>query len=358
MSESLQPGDPISLALSGGGVRALAFHLGVLRYLAEQRMLERIKHVSSVSGGSLAVGLIMTNSGKAWPSSTDFLTEVYPAVKHMICSRSLMWDGISQLVNPLNWRFLLSRSNLIALALRKHWKLDFSLKELAPSPIWSINATTAENGKRFRFSGTTIGDYLEGYAEAPDLSVATAVAVSAAFPGGIGPLALNTADFQWKKREWNAPESTAKKVTLAFKTLHLYDGGVYDNLGLEPLFNAGTGVPKTDSKHIIVSDAGAPLKKEFSALALNPWRLKRVADIISDQARNLRVRTFMNYLLRAKTGAFIQIDSPLFQMDTGSDVDFACDFPTTLRRLSIQEFDRLADYAHEVTRRVHNKYGL
>jgi NTE family protein len=32
--------DKISLALSGGGSRAMAFHAGVLRYLAEMNMLE------------------------------------------------------------------------------------------------------------------------------------------------------------------------------------------------------------------------------------------------------------------------------------------------------------------------------
>lgn len=225
-------------------------------------------------------------------------------------------------------------------------------------PVWSINATNAETGKRFRFKGTTIGDYNEGYAEAPDLSLATAVAVSAAFPGGIGPLELSASDFKWKKRDWNAPESAVKQVTPSFKTLHLYDGGVYDNLGLESVFDAGTGVPKKKSTHIIASDAGAPLKQGFGALALNPWRLKRIADIMSDQGRNLRVRTFVNYLMRAKTGAFIQIDSPLFDKNTEPDVGFACNFPTTLRRLSDQEFNRLANYAHEATRRVHCKYGL
>ncbi len=50
--------NPIALALSGGGIRAMVFHLGVLRYVAEQERLEDIQCISSVSGGSLVTGLI------------------------------------------------------------------------------------------------------------------------------------------------------------------------------------------------------------------------------------------------------------------------------------------------------------
>lgn len=46
-------------------------------------------------------------------------------------------------------------------------------------------------------------------------------------------------------------------------TACLYDGGVYDNLGLEPFFDAGRGVPKNAGEIIVVSDAGAPLKPPF-----------------------------------------------------------------------------------------------
>jgi NTE family protein len=36
---------PIYLALSGGGVRAMAFHAGVLKYLAESRALDRVREM-------------------------------------------------------------------------------------------------------------------------------------------------------------------------------------------------------------------------------------------------------------------------------------------------------------------------
>ena len=44
----------IGIALSGGGIRATIFHLGLFRWLAEHEMLEEIKSISSVSGASTA----------------------------------------------------------------------------------------------------------------------------------------------------------------------------------------------------------------------------------------------------------------------------------------------------------------
>jgi NTE family protein len=49
---------PLGLALSGGGFRAAAFHLGVLKRLNELALLGKIDFVSTVSGGSIA--------GAAW----------------------------------------------------------------------------------------------------------------------------------------------------------------------------------------------------------------------------------------------------------------------------------------------------
>ena len=48
----------IGIALSGGGIRATIFHLGLFKWLAENELLEEVKRVSSVSGASLCVGFI------------------------------------------------------------------------------------------------------------------------------------------------------------------------------------------------------------------------------------------------------------------------------------------------------------
>lgn len=349
---------PIALALSGGGIRAMVFHLGVLRCLAERNAIERVHRISSVSGGSLLIGLIYRETG-AWPSSEAFLSDVYPSLRRKLCERSLQWGAARQLLRPWNLKYLLSRANLLAMALQTEWSISGRLKDVPPTPEWSINGTTAENGKRFRFKPDSIGDYSLGYADPDDFPLAYAMAVSAAFPGGFGPLVLDVTKFNWLKRPWGGNRNEEVPINLEYNKLHLYDGGVYDNLGLEPLFDSGQGMPKHHGEIIVVSDAGAPLKTGFSYVSLNPARFKRVADIMSDQSRALRVRSFSNYIQQeAKLGAYLYINTPVEETIKSTSLELVANFPTTLRRLSQTEFDAIADHGHKVAVQVESLYGL
>ena len=74
----------VALALSGGGVRAAVFHCGVLQRLALDGLLESTTFVSTVSGGSLLVGLIMCQNTHRWPRSDEYLTTVLPRVREAI----------------------------------------------------------------------------------------------------------------------------------------------------------------------------------------------------------------------------------------------------------------------------------
>ena len=66
---------PIGLAFSGGGMRAAAFHLGVLQALGKSRLLRWVDYWSSVSGGAwvaslfsslLTAGKLPTGSSASW----------------------------------------------------------------------------------------------------------------------------------------------------------------------------------------------------------------------------------------------------------------------------------------------------
>lgn len=349
----------IALVLSGGGIRAMVFHLGMMKLLAERGLMENIDKLSTVSGGSLLTGLIFQENQMQWPSSELFLTTIYPVLRAKLCQRSLQWGAVRRLLNPFNFRFLLSRANLLALALKKEWKVSGKLGDLPAHPEWSINGTTAENGKRFRFKAKDMGDYTLGYAASDSYPLANAIAVSAAFPGGFGPLVLDAAKLNWIKRKWDAPVESGHITDIGYKKLHLYDGGVYDNLGLEPFFDAGKGKAKHEGICIIVSDAGAPLAPGFSFGNFNPFRLKRVADIMADQAHALRIRTFSTYLQEdTGRGAFIYINAPVSKEVLEISREFAVRFPTTLRRLNIDEFDRLAEYGYVIATQVERQYGL
>lgn len=51
-----EPG--LALCLSGGGYRAMLFHVGALWRLYELGLLKPMKRISSVSGGSITAGVL------------------------------------------------------------------------------------------------------------------------------------------------------------------------------------------------------------------------------------------------------------------------------------------------------------
>src|SRR4051812_39659144 len=57
-------GGRIALALSGGGSRAIAFHLGCLRALHAEGILDRVQVISAVSGGSVLAALYCSYDGE------------------------------------------------------------------------------------------------------------------------------------------------------------------------------------------------------------------------------------------------------------------------------------------------------
>src|SRR5688500_342236 len=58
----------IALCLSGGGYRAMLFHVGVLWRLNEIGLLPKIKRISSVSGGSITAAVLALK----WRNSLRF----------------------------------------------------------------------------------------------------------------------------------------------------------------------------------------------------------------------------------------------------------------------------------------------
>lgn len=341
----------------------MAFHAGVLRFLAERRQLEAVSQISTVSGASLLVGLIFARSNMVWPSSSAYIADVLPKIRYTLTRDDLQATATARLLFwPLNWRYLLSRANVVAQTIASMWKIRAGLGDLPLWPAWSINGTTAETGKRFRFKGTDFGDYELGYAKTKNFPLAAAMAVSAAFPVGIGPLSIRTRNHRWIKRTWGAKESEAKEVKLLYKRIHVYDGGVYDNLGLEPFYDAGKGISK-EGHRIIVSDAGRPLERGFDLPALHPFRVRRLMDVMSDQTRSLRVRGFVEYLKRGGAGAYLQIGTfgPALIASVGRvappDLKWQTDlaaaekakcYPTNLSVLEPEIFDLLEQHGYEV----------
>ena len=115
---------PVYLALSGGGTRAMVFHCGVLSFLAEHQALERVSKVSTVSGGSLLVGLLLQLNGMRWPDSDECLKVLLPRVKALLTTTDLQSAAMRAMLHPRNWRFALSRANVLASAIGSAWGIN------------------------------------------------------------------------------------------------------------------------------------------------------------------------------------------------------------------------------------------
>ena len=152
----------IAIALSGGRVRAAAFHCGVLRRLALDELLERTTFVSTVSGGSLLTGLILCQNFYRWPTSEEFLETVLPQVSKCLTTATLQWSYVWR-VFALPWRLAQGRAWVLARQLEAQWGIVGSLQDVPSVPRWIINATCYETGKNWRFSQPRMGDYLSHY---------------------------------------------------------------------------------------------------------------------------------------------------------------------------------------------------
>lgn len=301
-----------------------------------------------------------------WPTSADYLSTVHAKIRTTLTRSDAQAATIGRAILPMNWRFWFARPNILAKTINRDWKVKGTLGNLPQHPLWSINCTTAETGKRFRFKGSQMGDYVVGYANAAKFPLASAMAISAAFPVGFGPFNFDTRRFQW----WAHPKGEAlgdKKIEPLFKKLHLYDGGVYDNLGLESFFNAGSGKAEGDYR-IIVSDAGAPLERGFGLWAFNPLRVKRLMDVMMDPNRALRVRGIVDYAIRSSRAGYLGISrskqltkaiflhKPCYTWLTDQQAAYVGEFPTSLNQISDEDFELIERHGYETARLTDSAY--
>ncbi|MEZ2329725.1 patatin-like phospholipase family protein [Mesorhizobium sp. RCC_202] len=294
-SDTVQPDDAddsverydLGLCLSGGGYRAMLFHAGALCRLNEAGLLAKLDMVSSVSGGSIAAGLLAV----LWPRFTfvDGVATNFGIYLNKILDFSQVFlDAPSiavGLLNPFS-----SAAREVAACYERHL-FDGAmpmLKGLPEKPWFVFCSSNLSTGSLFRLSRRYIADYRIGVAYHADLPVALAVAASSAFPPVLSPLRLDLTPFQWKNDKLDptvGPPVPPRRAVLT-------DGGVYDNHGIEPALKR--------CRWLLVSDAGAPWRASNSGLWNWYSQLKRVSDTADNQVRSLRRRDLVARFQAAK----------------------------------------------------------
>ena len=355
------------MSLSGGGVRAATFHLGLLKRLAHEALLESVSVVSTVSGGSLVTAAIISRAGAEWPSSDHFIRNIYPAMRELMTSvdlfsiRAMGWPVLKRRHIGL----LRERATTLADLLESSWGVTGLIGDLPDAPRWIINATCIETGKNWRFQKREMGDWSFGKHYAPDVRISIAAAASAAVPYVIGAMPLDLPSNGW----WRTDPATSRPVAATqprFTRIHLWDGGAYENLGLEPIYKPGREL--IDCDFLICSDASGPLRPSsgwpIRALLRGKLAAPRLFDISSDQIRSLRSRMLVADLASKQVrGALIRMGNSVRSLDvkaattrtatfydtvqSDADASAALDHPTDLAALTHEHFDRLARHGFE-----------
>lgn len=271
----------IGLALSGGGLRAAAFHLGCLRALHDRGLLEQVATISGVSGGSLVTAL--------W-AYTDLSFDAFDDTLTALLRRGLWRPIIAKWFSPQ--RLVRAAATTLTAGLRSAPNAVFAQGGPRPRTTSSvhaleaaitthitaaditdvaregldviINACDLRTGSAFRFGNTESGTWRHGTLKHNRVRVAQAVAASAAHP-----LAFPAYDLEATFVHRDGREHQQRVI--------LTDGGVYDNLGTSALLPGRSRHISTNVSDpydwIIACDAGRGL---FDGTSRPYWYAGRV----------------------------------------------------------------------------------
>lgn len=309
----------VGLALSGGGFRAAAFHLGAFRKLHQLGLLWKLDLLTCVSGGSIAGAFLACHWGE---------DDALDKLENYLRTRSIAVSSvIGGALDPFH-----SRLDKLAATYERDLYGQRTLGSLQNGPRLYLNATNLATGNMFFFVGgggvagkAEMGEWELGATEAAGFPLSRAVAASSAFPPVFPPLRVDQSQY---------PAAGVDYVTLT-------DGGVYDNLGVNPLFRKRNALD-----YLIVSDAGKPFAIDERPTEAGSAVLLAAIGILMEQVRSLQFKR-LELNAGAEGGArpvWFSIDSKVGEEREG-DADFASAIGTNLTRLSAAEMTVLARHA-------------
>ena len=274
-----KPGHRIGLALSGGGFRAVAFHLGVLRALHDRGVLDHVEVLSTVSGGSL-IGAMWAYSDDDFATFDRNVTALlrsklnWRIVRRLFASKRTLQVFACAIASAVGSTAAMARGALRRIGKRltarprdtnveplpRQWVnrttavQDVFTRILGDGPISDpkrdvhviLNACDLRSGSALRFGSVESGCSRYGRLADNAVPVSLAVAASAAYP-----IALPALDARW--------DFVGPGGRITAERLLLTDGGVFDNLGtscLEPDRNPAYSTNVHPVDYIIAADAG------------------------------------------------------------------------------------------------------
>jgi NTE family protein len=250
----------VFLAFSGGGTRAAALSYGVLEELGrtqvsvggtQRRLLDEVDVISAVSGGTFTATYYALRGDK-----------IFQEFEGKFLKRNIERAIAGRVISPSSWFKLpsgtFSRSDLAAELYDETIFDHATYGDLLRSggPFVVVNGADVTTGGRFPFTQDTFDVLCSDLAAYP---IARAVATSSALPPQLTPITLrnHAGTCGWQPPAWAAeaaPGTPLGRSGLRARELrsyadatarpyvHLFDGGIAENLGLRVLIEALDGI--------------------------------------------------------------------------------------------------------------------
>lgn len=350
----------IGLALSGGGSRAIAFHLGCLRALNDLDLLNKIKVISTISGGSVIGAYYAYTPEKSFEEfENDIISILKTGFEEALIIELLKPNHLLASLESIFLNFVLglssrqyrSRTDVFKSVIEKRLFSSLALNSTRRDNVdIVIGACELRTGSAFRFGNQFSGNWRLGNV-LNDIDVATAVTASAAYP-----IFLPSLDRRWNFKK-NDRENSVRVL--------LTDGGVYDNLGLqalEPNRNPEFSLHTFSCDYLIVCNAG---HGQESGELLPLSYFKRVSKSFSTIHRRVQDSAMHNLHHLKTTGLIKGFVMPyLGQVDErlpwrpGDFVlrDDVISYPTNFSRMTDENISKLSNRGEQLTKILVSHY--
>lgn len=288
-----------AFCMSGGGYRAALFHLGALRRLNELGLLSRIDTYTSVSGGSIMAAQLATFLARAEREPGKPVAGFDEGVADPLrafAAKDVRTGAALARLKPRNWLTPGAQSEALAAAYEQG-PAPGRLADLPETPRFVFLASDMRFRDQWSFDTglRRVGSPSAGFADLGGWTLAQAVAASSCVPGAFSvvharqqPAALAGGSYQEPDRDELVGD------------IDLSDGGMFDNLGLEPVWR--------DHAVVLVSDAAPSFKPEPDVGWL--WSALRQGVILLEQATEVRKRWLVSDFIRGELqGAYWGIAS-------------------------------------------------
>ena len=212
-----------TVALSGGGFRAVLFHLGVMKYLADRGLLEQITDITAVSGGAIC-GVDLVEHWESYLHDFDAAANGLLAFTRMDIRNRIVRRALVSSLVP-GW----GRTRYFESLIRLHLLRSDSTRP-SPShkarPRLHIVTTNLSQAETLTFTDDGPHSFISLGPRSFPTSLPLLerkVAMSSAFPLLFPPVELTPSDLGLTEKQVGAP------------ILRFTDGGVFDNLGISVL---------------------------------------------------------------------------------------------------------------------------